>query len=157
MWISLDLNYRRALSEPGEAGRRLRELIPRADAVFATEQEARLAVEGSGPRALAAALAALGPRDVLVKRGAEGVTALCEGVAYDEPARRVAVVDPVGAGDAFAAGYLAELMRDRPVPERLATACAAGACAVAVTGDWEGLPSRADLALLQSADDPVDR
>jgi 2-dehydro-3-deoxygluconokinase len=155
--VSLDLNYRRALSEPDEAGRQLRELIPRADVVFATEQEARLAVDGAEPGALAIALAALGPRDVLVKRGAEGVAALCEGVRYDEPAWRVAVVDPVGAGDAFAAGYLAELMRDRPIPERLATACAAGACAVSVSGDWEGLPSRDDLSLMHSADDPVDR
>jgi 2-dehydro-3-deoxygluconokinase len=36
------------------------------------------------------------------------------------PANRVEVVEPVGAGDAFAAGYLAGLLRGDPPEERLA-------------------------------------
>lgn len=106
---------------------------------------------------LAAALAALGPRDVLVKRGAAGVVAFCEGELHVQPAHRVPVVDPVGAGDAFAAGYLAEFARDLPVSVRLATATAAGAYAVTVRGDWEGLPNRADLEFLKAAEDDVTR
>jgi 2-dehydro-3-deoxygluconokinase len=54
----------------------------------------------------------------------------------------------VGAGDAFVAGYLAETLAGRPVPERLATAAACGAFSVTVPGDWEGLPSRDELATL---------
>jgi 2-dehydro-3-deoxygluconokinase len=60
----------------------------------------------------------------------------------------VAAVDPVGAGDAFAAGYLSGLLDGEPPPARLHRATLAGAFAVTVPGDWEGLPSRADLALL---------
>src|SRR5207247_810608 len=136
--VSLDLNYRKALWGPGEAGRQLRELVARADVVFATEQEARLAVDGDDAAQLAPALAALGPAEALVKRGSRGVAAFCDEVPYDEPALRVTMVDPVGAGDAFAAGYLAERLQGRPVAERLATACATGAYAVTVSGDWEG-------------------
>ncbi|GAA4238597.1 sugar kinase [Actinomadura meridiana] len=157
--VSLDLNYRQALWTPTEAGDCLRKLVKRADLVFATEQEARLVVPDSGDdlAALAASLGALGPRDVLVKRGAAGVVALCEGDLVVQPAHRVPVIDPVGAGDAFAAGYLAEFVRGRPVADRLDTATAAGAYAVTVRGDWEGLPSRADLDLLKSAEDTVSR
>ncbi|WP_131735794.1 sugar kinase [Actinomadura roseirufa] len=155
--VSLDLNYRRALWTPAEAGEHLRDLVKRADLVFATEQEARLVAAGDDAAALAASLAALGPGEVLVKRGAAGVVALCEGEPHVRAAHRVDVVDPVGAGDAFAAGYLAEFVRGRPVADRLATATAAGAYAVTVRGDWEGLPSRSDLELLQTADDTVTR
>ncbi|MEV4673507.1 MULTISPECIES: sugar kinase [Actinomadura] len=155
--VSLDLNYRSALWTPAEAGECLHDLVKRADLVFATEQEARLVVPGDDPAGLAAALAALGPRDVLVKRGAAGVVAYCAGTLHVQPAHKVPVVDPVGAGDAFAAGYLAEFARGLPVAARLATATAAGAYAVTVRGDWEGLPSRADLDFLKTTEDNVSR
>ncbi|WP_199487210.1 sugar kinase [Actinomadura spongiicola] len=157
--VSLDLNYRRALWTPTEAGECLQKLVKRADLLFATEQEARLIVPDADDdlAGLAAGLAALGPRDVLLKRGAQGVVALCEGALHVQGAHRVPVIDPVGAGDAFAAGYLAEFVRGRPVADRLDTATAAGAYAVTVRGDWEGLPSRADLDLLKSAEDTVTR
>ncbi|GGT69514.1 sugar kinase [Actinomadura citrea] len=155
--VSLDLNYRSALWTPSEAGACLHTLVKRADLVFATEQEARLVVPGDDPGALATALAALGPRDVLVKRGAAGVVAFCEGRLHVRPAHRVPVVDPVGAGDAFAAGYLAEFVRGLPVAARLATATATGAYAVTVRGDWEGLPGRADLELLRTTENDVTR
>ncbi|MGH3240796.1 MAG: sugar kinase [Spirillospora sp.] len=168
--VSLDLNYRQALWTPAEAGECLRNLVKRADLVFATVEEARLILPGDGtrpdgsgspirddPAGLAESLAALGPRDVLIKRGSAGVVALCEGRLHVVPAHTVPLVDPVGAGDAFAAGYLAEFVRGRPVAERLDTATAAGAYAVTVRGDWEGLPSRADLDLLKSTEDTVSR
>jgi 2-dehydro-3-deoxygluconokinase len=65
-------------------------------------------------------------------------------------------VDTVGAGDAFVAGYLTELMGGAAPAARLRTAVAAGAFAVTVSGDWEGMPDRSALALLE-ATDPVVR
>ena len=69
----------------------------------------------------------------------------------------VQAVDPVGAGDAFVAGYLAELLAGRPVADRLATAAACGAFAVTVPGDWEGLPGRDELAALTHRPGTVQR
>ena len=63
------------------------------------------------------------------------------------------VVDPVGAGDAFVAGYLAERLDGNGPARRLATAIAAGAFAVTVPGDCEGLPRRSDLAAVAGTDD----
>jgi 2-dehydro-3-deoxygluconokinase len=87
---------------------------------------------------------------VLVKLGPDGAVACCDDQLAEAPAYPVTEVDPVGAGDAFAAAYLAERLRGRPVWERLEAATCAGAYAVTVAGDWEGLPSREDLALMRA-------
>ncbi len=55
-------------------------------------------------------------------------------------------VDPIGAGDAFAAGYLAAHLRGGTVQDRLRTANAMGAMCVRELGDYEGLPSSRELA-----------
>lgn len=153
--VSLDFNYRGALWDAAAAGKELRALTGLADVVFATAAEARLVVEGSAPADLAAEIAALGPRHALIKLGEHGVVAHCDGQPYECPALQVSVVDPVGAGDAFAAAYLTELAAGRPMDECLTTAATAGAFAVTVPGDWEGMPSRAELDLLRAGDDPV--
>lgn len=155
--VSLDFNYRSALWDAGAAGAELRALTRSADVVFATEPEARLVVDGAGPAALAAALAGLGPRQVLVKRGARGAVALLDGAAHELPARPVSVLDPVGAGDAFAAAYLAERIAGRDPADCVQAAVVAGAFAVTVPGDWEGLPSHDELDLLDADTDDVHR
>jgi 2-dehydro-3-deoxygluconokinase len=157
--VSLDLNYRRALWTAEEAAAELRALAAGADVLFATEAEARLVLKApdrAGPDELARELGALGPTQILLKQGARGAIAFVDGIRYDVPPHRVDAVDPVGAGDAFAAGYLAEALEGEAVPVRLATAAAAGAFAVSVPGDWEGLPRRDELRLLR-ADDAVVR
>ncbi|KMS87739.1 hypothetical protein ACZ91_29660 [Streptomyces regensis] len=144
--ISFDLNYRRALWTPDEATAALRRLTSAATVVFATEDEARLLVDGSDPAQLARALAALGPREVVIKLGGDGAVALVDGEIVTVPPRPTTVVDPVGAGDSFAAAYLAARLRGEPVRQQLDDAAMAGALTVAVTGDWEGLPDRSELA-----------
>ncbi|HEX4818032.1 MAG TPA: sugar kinase [Nonomuraea sp.] len=155
--VSLDVNYRRALWTPEEAGAWLRETVGDVDVLFATEAEGGLLAAADGPEALAAALAALGPRHVLVKLGAEGAMELSGGVARRADPYRVTEVDPVGAGDAFAAGWLAGWLDGAEPDRRLAMACAAGAFAVTSQGDWESLPRRADLDLLERSGDGVHR
>nr|BFE80363.1 hypothetical protein GCM10020093_029640 [Planobispora longispora] len=92
------------------------------------------------PAGLASALAALGPRHVLVKLGARGAVELSAGEVRHGAPYRVTELDPVGAGDAFAAGWLAGWLTGADPERRLDTACAAGAFAVTAGGDWESLP-----------------
>jgi 2-dehydro-3-deoxygluconokinase len=146
--VSVDLNYRSALWSPADASPVLRDLVRRADILLATEEEARLLVEGADDEALVDQLVRLGPAQVLLKQGSAGALSSVDGRMHRTPAHRVDVVDSVGAGDAFGAGYLSGLCRGLGVDERLALATAAGAFAVMVPGDWEGLPSTADLSLL---------
>jgi 2-dehydro-3-deoxygluconokinase len=146
--VSLDVNYRSALWPPEEAAAVLRELAVRADLLFAGDGETDLLGASGEPAEVAAKIAGLGPAIVVVKLGARGAVACAEGRVLDVPPRPVTAVDPVGAGDAFVAGYLAELLNGAAVEQCLATAASCGAFAVTVPGHWEGLPSRRELSLL---------
>jgi 2-dehydro-3-deoxygluconokinase len=150
--VSLDVNYRSKLWSPAEAGAVLVGLVRQADIVFATEPEARLVVDGTSPDELGAGLAALGPAEVVIKRGALGAFGIAHGDSLFVQPYQVTEVDPVGAGDAFAAGYLCALLDGAQLDRRLDTGALAGAFAVTVPGDWEGLPFPADLNLLRVQD-----
>ncbi|BDI22594.1 sugar kinase [Herbiconiux sp. L3-i23] len=149
--VSFDVNYRKTLWKDGEAGEVLRGVAARADILFAGVAEARLLVDSADDDRLVDALAELGAAEVVVKRGAAGATAIIDGARYEAPVFRVTEIDPVGAGDAFTAGYLAEFVTGGSPEQRLTTAAQCGAFAVTVEGDWEGLPSREDLHLLDQA------
>lgn len=149
--ISVDVNYRSALWAENEASQVLKELVSRADIVFATKAEARMICEGDTPRVLAQRIADLGPSHVVIKRGSAGAVALIEGHEHEAPPENVSEVDPVGAGDAFAAGYLSDLCIGADASIRLRTAALTGAFAVTVEGDWEGAPNRADLGLIDGS------
>jgi 2-dehydro-3-deoxygluconokinase len=89
-----------------------------------------------------------GVTDLVTKLGAEGAAVRTPEGRWTAQAHRVTVVDPIGAGDSFTAGYLSGLLDGLPPPARLARGNALGAFAVAAVGDWEGLPTRAELGLL---------
>ncbi|NJQ00717.1 sugar kinase [Streptomyces sp. PLAI1-29] len=147
--VSLDVNHRSALWPPERAAPVLRDLVTRADLVFAGDDEAALVLgrdRADGPEALAAALTGLGPGTAVVKLGADGALALADGVLHRRAAVPVEVVDPVGAGDAFVGAWLAELAAGAYPARCLGTAVTAGALVCTVPGDWEGMPDRAALA-----------
>ncbi|MCP9213446.1 sugar kinase [Streptomyces cucumeris] len=155
--VSFDVNHRTSLWRGRDATPVYREMARHATVLFAGEDEARLIApdERSVPE-LAEAIAATGPSQVVIKLGARGCYALIDGTAYERDAVPVQPVDTVGAGDAFVAGYLAEFVSGHDVATRLTTAVTAGAFACLAHGDWEGLPRRAELALLGRSE-PVTR
>ncbi|MFE2561859.1 sugar kinase [Streptomyces sp. NPDC059352] len=150
--VSLDVNYRSLLWSRGEAAATLGSLVRQADIVFAGPEEAHLLVADSSPLSMARALADLGPRQAVIKLGADGAVAVVDGSAVEQPVVRVTAIDPIGAGDAFVAGYLAAHLDGAEPIERLRTAATCGAFSVAVMGDWEGLPHRNELSLLGGGD-----
>ncbi|MGQ1795530.1 sugar kinase [Kocuria oceani] len=155
--VSFDLNYRAALWSREDAGEQFRRIMTKVDIVFAGDDEAGIAVgPTSDPWELARRMAAEGPSQAVLKRGAQGCLALIDGKEYARDAVPVRVVDTVGAGDAFVGGYLAELLRGAEADQRLRTATQVGAFACLVPGDWEGMPRRSELHLL-APEDPVSR
>ncbi|WP_434440831.1 sugar kinase [Lentzea sp. E54] len=114
--ISFDLNWRPALWSDRDP-RVLRELADLADVVLAGSDEAELVWGTGDPSRLRKLLP--GPASLVVKHGAEGATLLEGGSSYFEPALKVAVVEPVGAGDAFAAGFLAATLAGESPSVRL--------------------------------------
>ena len=141
--ISFDVNHRSRLWRGRDAATTHRRIAARAALVFAGEEEAELLAPGGGdPSNRAAAIAALGPTEVVIKRGAAGALVLVDGTRTERvPAVSVdLVVDTVGAGDAFVAGYLAERLAGRELAIRLDTALRAGAAACRHPGTGRARP-----------------
>lgn len=166
--VSLDVNYRSKLWSRDEARAVLTPIARHATVLVASDDElglvagmgvAGLGDAGSGacPEAAELAMAAelldRGVREVVVKRGAAGAGVHTAAGRWEAPAVPVTSIDTVGAGDAFTAGYLSALLDGGDVAARLKRGTLAGAFAVSTAGDCEGLPSAAELALLDAAPD----
>lgn len=151
--VSLDINYRRRLWPPAAARDALRPLLSHVDVLFASEDELPLVAADPDADAATAArqLLADGIGTVVVKRAAAGAVAYTADGSTSVPARPVPVVDVVGAGDAFVAGYLSATLDGHDIAARLNRGVVLGAFAVARHGDWEGLPTRDELHLLDAA------
>jgi 2-dehydro-3-deoxygluconokinase len=151
--VSLDVNLRRRLWSDQVAGLTLRDLAAGVDVVLGSPDELAVIAErdpASDPADLAAAITTLGPSTVIAKLAAAGALGLESGVTpVHVPGITVhVVVDPVGAGDAFCAGFIAGRLDgvDLEIALRMGNAC--GALAVAAVGDQAGLPDRAELGRL---------
>lgn len=94
-----------------------------------------------------------GPRILVVKDGARAATAFVGPDAHSVPALTVRVVEPVGAGDAFAAGFLSGLLRQLPVERSLRLGHLTAASALRVAADHGPLPDPAVIAALLDADE----
>ncbi|MGO1768401.1 MAG: sugar kinase [Microbacterium sp.] len=157
--VSFDVNHRSALWRDGrDPAPVYRSLAASADIVFAGDDEAVFLTGETDPEAQLEAIRALGPRCAVVKLGARGAIAADGDERAAQDAFPVQVVDTVGAGDAFVAGWLHETVRDASLGDRLVTAAACGAFACTAEGDWESAPSQADLArMLAGGAEPVQR
>ncbi|MFF5157860.1 sugar kinase [Streptomyces sp. NPDC000348] len=152
--VALDVNHRSRLWTVRAAAAALRPLLPLVDVLIASDDELPVvAGEEDTPEATRIkTLLAAGIGEVVVKRGDRGAELhVGSGPPLTAPARTVPVLDTVGAGDAFCAGYLSGLLDGLDPVRRLHRATALGAFAVATEGDWEGLPHRDELALLDAA------
>lgn len=85
----------------------LERVLRRVDCVFVNDEEA-YALSGVGNLSLAARrIHAMGPRTVIIKRGEHGAVLFHDGKAQQMPAVMLDdVVDPTGAGDSFAGGFM---------------------------------------------------
>jgi 2-dehydro-3-deoxygluconokinase len=155
--VSFDVNYRSRLWSAADARDALRPLALLASLIFASEAELALVAADPARGAAAAAdeLLGRGARAVVVKRGAEGATSYTADLPRSVPARRVRAVDVVGAGDAFVSGYLSGVLDGLGEERRLRRGTEVSACAVASSGDWEGLPTRRELGLLGAQEETI--
>jgi 2-dehydro-3-deoxygluconokinase len=150
--VSLDLNLRRKLWPEAEAAAVLAKLAARVDVVLGSFDEVALVTRSrpsSEPAQLAERLLGLGPSVAVLKMGAGGALGMARGdAAVHEPAIATTVIDTIGAGDAFVAGFIAQTLEGGSLSEALRIGNACGAAAVGVVGDQAGLPDRRELELL---------
>ncbi|WP_405850460.1 sugar kinase [Streptomyces niveus] len=151
--VSFDVNHRPALWGDEPAAEILLPLAARADLVLVGLDEAQ-ALWGPALTSADAVRALLPqPRVLVVKDGARAATAYVGQGTYTVPAPKVRVVEPVGAGDAFAGGFVAGLLRyDDPV-RALRLGHLTAASALRVPADHGPLPPPDRVRELLSADD----
>lgn len=159
MTLSLDVNYRNKLWSRQEASEVLSQVARHAKIVIASEDELHLLStrpampsENSDVSTVATELLALGIEEVVVKLGSQGADVYTRVKRFHIDAMPVSAIDTVGAGDAFTAGYLSGFLDGESIEARLHRGNLLGAFAVSTKGDWEGLPNRAELALLRTQD-----
>jgi fructokinase len=106
--VMVDPNCRpHAIPDPPAYRRRLAEFLVRADVVKVSTEDLQFLDPGASTARAARAQLTHGPRVALVTDGAGPVTAYTDVSEVSVPVPSVVVVDTVGAGDAFAAGFLA--------------------------------------------------
>jgi sugar/nucleoside kinase (ribokinase family) len=131
--VSLDTNW-----DPENRWEGVRELLPLVDVFLPNEAEA-LGITGEREvRTAAEKLSALGPL-VAVKCGEKGSIACHRGEAWEGPLEKPGrIVDAVGAGDNFDAGFVYSWMRGKSIPEALALGTRCAVSSLGAAGGIEG-------------------
>lgn len=152
--VSFDVNYRSRLWSPKEARDFLGEIVPRVRYLFIGADDAATVFELEGsPERVLEALHRLAPSATVALTLGEAGSAVLAAGEVRRPSKRyaVSVVDRVGAGDAYAAGFLWATLTGRDPQQAVdaATALAALKCTV-----WGDVPvvSRAELDELLATD-----
>jgi sugar/nucleoside kinase (ribokinase family) len=120
-------------------------VLPFTDLLFVNEDEACMLTGSREPATIAATLRRHGATHIVLKLGGRGSILFHDEGAIHAPAFQVPVVDTTGAGDCFAAGFLAALHRGKSPAEALRFANAVGAFAVTTLGAVRGIRPWADI------------
>ena len=146
--ISFDPNLRPVLwSSEAEMVKQLNGLAHYADWVLPGIKEGQILTGYQQPEAIADFYLAMGVQAVVIKTGSDGAWYK---TAAGEKGQIAAVltdnvVDTVGAGDGFAVGVISALLEGKALPAAILRGNKIGSLAIQVSGDSEGLPTRATL------------
>jgi ribokinase len=134
-----DLYSRRKLDE-------LRDIIERAEIVLAADDEIK-SLTGTDYERGCRELLSIGARIVVAKKGKEGTYVASGNSAFETSAPPAKVVDKTGAGDVYAAGFIAGLLRGVSLEECVAFASSIAAKSVTGYGRSQ-YPDKSDVAQL---------
>ncbi|MEB3101508.1 sugar kinase [Ferviditalea candida] len=166
--VSFDPNLRRKLWKEETARSVLLSLIPLCDVFLPGLEEAEFLLGPKTEEQYGDHFLNMGPGVIALKLGERGSVGFAEGLrCRAEPYKVSKIVDTVGAGDAFATGFLSVLLdREQPLepsglsktlPEALLRANIMGALATQYKGDWEGLPTLSEIERIQSGKQGITR
>ncbi len=118
---------------------RLQPVLPEVDVFLPNDHEAALITGQSDPLAQAELFHRLGARTTIITQGDRGAVLVSEGLKLRAGTFGVKFVDATGGGDAFAAGYIAGLLRGWGPEDCLRIASAVGASCVRAIGTTAGV------------------
>lgn len=144
--VSFDPNVRKKLWREKDYAPILRELALRAQIVLLGLEEAEILFDTREPDEIFDQLLQLGSAShVAIKNGAQGAWVADHTTRRQVPAYSCRCIEPIGAGDAFNAGFLSGLLAGENVVRCGQMGCIAGALATQTPGDIEGYPSAAQM------------
>jgi len=152
--VSFDVNYRSRLWSAKEARDFLGEVLPRVGYLFIGADDAATVFDLDGaPERVLDGLRRLAPSATIALTLGEAGSAVLTGRQVHRPSKRytVSVVDRVGAGDAYAAGFLWATLIGRGPQQAVDAATALAALKCTVWGDVP-LVTRAELEELLATD-----
>lgn len=156
--IVFDPNIRKKLLTEEKQKHLLERLIGTADIVLPGYGEGHYLFGTNNSEEIADRCLQLGAQLTVVKLGEKGAYyKSTDQSGYVAPIPVKEVVDPIGAGDGFAAGVLSGLLDGLAIKEAVGRGCAIGAFVTQVHGDIEGLPSRQTLHAFQQNREDVNR
>jgi len=136
---SLDTN-----DDPDDRWDNVLEILPHVDILLPNEREA---MKMSRADDLETALSRLAQmvETIVVKTGASGAVAIRDGRRFSAPAVPVTVIDPIGAGDSFDAGFLHQFLRGADLTTCLAYGNLCGAFSATDCGGTEAFRDTARM------------
>ncbi|WP_442595902.1 sugar kinase [Neobacillus sp. D3-1R] len=144
--IVFDPNIRLKLWSKEEAKDILIQIAKEADIILPGMDEGELMTGKKTPEEIAEALSFGQNKTVIIKLGEKGAYFESgDDKGYVEGFQVTQIVDPVGAGDGFAAGVISGILRNEPTSQAVRRGNAVGAIVVGVNGDVEGLPSSEEV------------
>ena len=117
----------------------LRSLLPHVDYFLPNADEARLITGATDPLAQLRAFHHIGANTVIITQGNAGAVASRGKEFWRCGAYPVHLLDPSGAGDAFASGLVTGILREWDLPRALRYASALGASATRAIGTTDGV------------------
>lgn len=138
--ISFDPNIRLKLWTIDDARETFKEIFPHVDILLTGLDELELFLEEDSEDSFTKFANDYNIKDLIIKDGENGSKLYRDGVWTKADAFNVDVVDTVGAGDGFAAGYIYGYLHKYSPEELLRIANGVGALVTTVSGDNEGLP-----------------
>jgi 2-dehydro-3-deoxygluconokinase len=146
--VSLDTNVRLKLWNKEAARSTLLPLCKTANIVFTSGPDSKIILGEDQPEKIAKILHKTGVKTVIVKLGERGAYASSRGETATQPMIPTYVEDATGAGDAFAAAFLATQLKGWKLKESLRAAAISAALVATIRGDYENIP---DMNGLQTA------
>lgn len=155
--VSFDPNLRLKLWDVKAAQRVLLPLAFKADYFLPGLDELKLLYETESMDEIVARLGELSAVSI-IKGGEDRTYILENGNLSSVPYYKVEhVIDTVGAGDGFCAGFLAGLLREHSLEEAVRLGNLIGSQVIQTVGDWEGLPTGSQIERLLAGKVHVER
>lgn len=156
--ISFDPNIRRKLWSNEECRDTLLDIASKSDIIMPGLDEARFLLGEGEPEDYCVKFLDMGIKTVAIKMGKDGCIVADRKIIQKVEGRTVAkVVDPVGAGDGFDAGFITGILNGWNIIDSAKLANDVGAFVITVNGDVEGLPTMREIKEFRGESDTINR